>query len=433
MLEDGFLLKLTTKFIESISEPKVFTDGNGLQLKVSLKPSGQLSKVWQFRYTFNNERSLMGLGAYSKSNTLKVARDKALELNGLLARGIHPKQAKDAKKNKFHEEQAKKKRKAQASTNTFEHVANEWWHATKSQWSNEKHAQQNISTLQAYAFPVFGDMPVQNISNDEVLRCLKPIWETKTDTASKVRQRIEKVFNYAKVKGLRTGENPAQWVNNLQMLLPSAEKLKRIKALDDPNEGHFASMPYEEVPQFITKLKKKIELNNSIAAPALYLTILTGLRTNPVVKARWDEFDMRKSIWTVPARNQKDKKAFAVPLTTEIKDLIKSLKRVRASDYLFPSPINLDQPIAEGTLLPYLKKKMDYPEYTVHGFRATFKTWALEQAKYPREVEEYVLSHSVGSKVEKAYARTDMFKERAKLMEDWARFITGVIQSNRTI
>ena len=179
----------------------------------------------------------MGLGVYSKSNTLKVARDKALELNGLLARGIHPKQAKDAEKNKFHEEQAKKKRKAQASTNTFEHVANEWWHATKSQWSNEKHAQQNISTLQAYAFPVFGDMPVQNISNDEVLRCLKPIWETKTDTASKVRQRIEKVFNYAKVKGLRTGENPAQWVNNLQMLLPSAEKLKRIKALDDPNDG----------------------------------------------------------------------------------------------------------------------------------------------------------------------------------------------------
>ena len=120
-------------------------------------------------------------------------------------------------------------------------------------------------------------------------------------------------------------------------------------------------MPYEEVPQFITKLKKKIELNNSIAAPALYLTILTGLRTNPVVKARWDEFDMRKSIWTVPARNQKDKKAFAVPLTTEVKDLIKSLKKVRASDYLFPSPINLDQPIAEGTLLPYLAEKDGLP------------------------------------------------------------------------
>lgn len=259
MLEDGFLSKLTTRFIESISSDSIpaesksgekhFTDGNGLVLKVKRKNSGGVSKVWLFRYSFKKVRGPLGLGPYSKSNSLKVARDKALELNGLLARGIDPKQAKDAETNKFHEEQAKKKRKAQASTNTFEHVANEWWHATKSQWSNEKHAQQNISTLQAYAFPVFGDMPVQNISNDDVLKCLKPIWETKTDTASKVRQRIEKVLNYAKVKGLRTGENPAQWVNNLQMLLPSAEKLKRIKALDDPNEGHFASMPYEEVPQ----------------------------------------------------------------------------------------------------------------------------------------------------------------------------------------
>ena len=425
MLEDGFLSKLTAKFIESISEPKVFTDGDGLQLKVARKTSGQLSKVWQFRYSFNNERGLMGLGAYSKSNSLKVARDKALELNGLLAKDINPKQAKDAEKNKFQEEQAKKRRKAQASANTFEYVADEWWHASKSQWSNAKHAQQNISTLQAYVFPIVGDMPIQNISNNDVLRCLKPIWETKTDTASKVRQRMEKVFNYAKAKGLRTGENPAQWKNNLQMLLPPPEKLKRIQALDDPNGGHFPSMPYEELPQFIVKLKKRIDLNNSIAAPALYLMILTGLRTNPIVKARWDEFDMSKSVWTVPARNQKDKKTFAVPLTTEVKDLIKSLRKVKASDYLFPSPINLDKPIAEGTLLPYLQKKMDYPEYTVHGFRSSFRTWAAEATTYPRELAEYALSHSVGSKVERAYARTDMFKERAKLMEDWARFITG--------
>lgn len=416
--------KLTVKLIESISTPQVITDGQGLQLKVQRNKSGELSKRWEFRYSFLGERSLMGLGTYSKSNSLKVARDKALELNGLIAKGIHPKQAKDAEKNKFKEERAEQRRQEQARANTFEHVAWEWWHATKSQWRNSKHVQQNISTLKTYVFPIVGDMPIQDIINADVLKCLKPIWEGKTDTASKIRQRMERVFNYAKVKGLRGGENPAQWKNNLEMLLPSPEKLKKNRALLDPHGGNHPSMPYNEVQDFIVDLKERIASGNSVASSALYLCVLTGVRTYPVAKARWDEIDWERSMWKIPGKNQKGGKPFNVPLSAEALQLLKSLEALKVSEYIFPSPRDLNQPIHEGTILPFLKRKMDYSDYTVHGFRATFRTWVAEQTEYDRSLGEYALSHEVGTKVEQAYQRSSLVSKRAKMMEDWADFLT---------
>ena len=405
--------KLTTKAIESLSTPGRYADGDGLYIEVTSTGS----KRWLFRYQFRGKRTQLGLGAFSKSNSLAIARQNVYQLNGLIAKGIDPKDHKDEQAEKTKAKELLKKQELNAKQNTFEKVATDWWNNYKAGWSNSKHADQNINTLRQYAFPVFGDKPVKDISVRDIQKCLGPIWETKTETASRLRQRIERVLNYAKSSGLRSGENPAQWKNNLDAIFPPAARLKKNKALLDPNQGHFSAMDYEKIPEFYEELSGR----DALSARMLQFTILTVMRTTSVLEAKWDQIDMKKSIWSIPAAQMKTKKAFVVALSREAKAILKSIPKV--SEYIFPSPRDLARPMSNNAMLSFLKKYMGYSDYTVHGFRTGFRTWAAEATQFGGDLAEHALAHEVGSAVERAYQRSDLLKKRVRMMDEWARFL----------
>ncbi len=265
--------RLTAKEVDAIDAAGRYAAGDGLYLDV--KPN--LSKSWLFRYQFQGKRTQLGLGGVSKANTLAVARAKALEMASLVAKGVDPKKKKDEVKRQALAELEAKREALGLKKNTFERVAYDWWESKKHEWTNAKNTAQNINTLREYVFPTIGAKPIADITVHDVLACLKPIWYTKTETASRVRQRMEKVFNYARTLGLRAGENPAQLRNNLDTLVPPSERLKRKKALDDPHEGHFCSMPYKEVPALVTQLYGE----QSLSAKMLLFTIFTTVHGLP--------------------------------------------------------------------------------------------------------------------------------------------------------
>jgi integrase len=405
--------KLTAKEVEAISEPGRYAAGDGLYLDV--KPNQ--SKSWLYRYQFQGRRTQLGLGGLSKANTLAVARAKALEMSSLIARGVDPKKHKDEQKLQIANELEAKKKAHGIKKNTFEKVAYDWWESKKSEWTNEKNIAQNINSLKDYVFPVIGAKPISEITVHDVLACLKPIWHDKTETASRVRQRMEKVFAYAKTLGLRSGENPAQLKNNLDSLLPPAARIKRKKALDDPNEGHFASMPYQDVPAFVKELVEQ----DSLAAKMLLFTIFTAARTGTVLLARWSQIDLEQKVWSIPAKQMKAKVSFKVPLAPECVSLLGSIEKV--SDYVFPSPRNTRSPMSNMAMLALLER-MKVEEATVHGFRASFRVWAEETTDYG-VVAEHALAHQVGSNVERAYQRSDLLEKRRALMRDWAKFLSN--------
>lgn len=403
--------RLTAKEVDAIDTAGRYAAGDGLYLDV--KPN--LSKSWLFRYQFQGKRTQLGLGGVSKANTLAVARLKALEMASLVAKGIDPKKHKEEGKRQVLAERDAKKKALGIKKNTFEKVAYDWWESKKHEWTNAKNTAQNINTLKDYVFPVIGSKPIAEVTVNDVLACLKPIWYTKTETASRVRQRMEKVFNYARTLGLRTGENPAQLKNNLDALLPPAKKLKRKKALEDPNEGHFASMPYKDVPGLIKRLYEE----DGIASRMLIFTILTAVRTNSVSQAKWSQLDLDEGVWTIPAKQMKTKVRFRVPLAKEALKLLGSLQRV--SDYVFPSPMDLKKPLSNMAMLAVLRR-MDVDNYTVHGFRTSFRTWAEETTNLGIAAE-HALAHKVGTEVERSYQRSDLFDKRAKLMTQWTMYL----------
>ena len=405
------MTRLTAKEVDAIRVPGRYAVGDGLYLEV--KPN--LGKSWLYRYQFQGKRTQLGLGGVSKANTLAVARAKALEMASLVAKEIDPKKHKDESKRQAAAELDARKQALGLKKNTFEKVAYDWWESKKPEWTNAKNIAQNINTLQEYVFPTIGAKPIAEITVHDVLACLKPIWYTKTETASRVRQRMEKVFNYAKSLGLRAGENPAQLRNNLDTLLPPAKRLKRKKALEDPNEGHFAAMPYSAVPAFVNQLYGE----KSLSAKMLLFTIFTTVRTGTVVEAKWNQIDLSEATWTIPAKLMKTKVKFKVPLAKEVVRLLKSIKQV--SDYVFPSPNDLERPMSNMTMLA-LMRRMEVDSYTVHGFRTSFRTWSEEMTDFG-VVAEHALAHKVGSAVERSYQRSDLFVKRAKLMQSWADFV----------
>jgi integrase len=216
---------------------------------------------------------------------------------------------------------------------------------------------------------------------------------------------------------LRSGENPAQWRNSLDALLPPPTSIKRKKALEDPNNGHFGSMAYEDVPAFAQELSE----NSSLSARMVCFLILTAARTNSVRMARWDEIDLKKSQWVIPARNMKNKKPFTIPLSDEAVNLVNHLPRV--SDFIFPSPADVNKPMSENAMLALVQRRMNRKDVTVHGFRTSFRTWVAEQTNYDGDLAEFALSHEVGSKVQQAYQRSSLIEKRAGMMEEWAKFV----------
>ncbi len=273
-------------------------------------------------------------------------------------------------------------------------------------WRNSKHAAQWETTLREYAAPL-RRLPATTITTDDVLSVLKPLWNEKPETASRLRGRIERVLDAAKAQGLRTGENPARWRGHLDQLLPKRQQLTR---------GHHAAMSYGDVPAFIGALQP----GQATAALALEFTILTAARRGEVLGARWDEFDLERAVWTVPAHRMKAGREHRVPLSRRAVAILKDLRQADGKEFVFVGH-KPGKPLS-GMTLGKVIRRMKIEDVTVHGFRSAFRDWAAECTNFPNEVCEAALAHVIESKTEAAYRRSDLFEKRRKLMEAWASY-----------
>jgi integrase len=346
----------------------------------------------------------MGLGPLH-TVSLAEARAKARECRQLRLEGIDPIDARNAKRAEAKLEAAK--------TMTFRQCAEAYIAAHAPGWKNAKHAAQWPSTLEDYVYPVFGALPVQVIDVGLVMKVLEPMWQTKPETASRVRGRIEAVLDGAKARGYRNGENPAQWRGHLDKLLPARSKAKRAVRQTAGRGEHLTALPYSDLSAFMSNLRQ----HDDIEARALEFTILTAARTNEVVGLRWNEIDLDKGVWTVPAARMKAGREHRVPLSNDALALLRALATQGTP------PAGRVFPIAPHTQLRFLRRQRD--EITVHGFRSSFRDWTADQTRFPREVVEMALAHAISDKVEAAYRRGDLFQKRRDLMEAWARYAAG--------
>jgi integrase len=372
-------------------------DGNGLSLIVTAPDR----KHWQFRYMRAGKGREMSLGnaAYV---TLAEARQKAQEAHRLLAQGVDPLDQRHAS-NAVNEP---------TTARSFAAVAEQYISAHQVSWRNEKHKYQWRQSLASYAYPVIGDMDVAAVEMEHVLAALHPIWTTKTETASRLRGRIETILAYSIVSKWRVGPNPATWRGNLQMILPAPDKVARLK--------HHAALPWQEMPAFMAKLCER----DSIGGMALRFTILTAARSGEARGARWSEIDLEVALWTVPGTRMKAGKPHRVPLSDAACNVLRAAAKVREDEgptaLVFPG-LKRGEPMSDMTMGAVLKR-MGRADLTVHGMRSSFRDWAAEATDTANHVVEQALAHAIGSGVEAAYRRGDLFEKRRALMRDWAAF-----------
>lgn len=383
--------------------PGLHADGRGLYLRVAKPPSTATS--WVLRYMLNRRAHELGLGPYPEIG-LAEARDKAMELRRLKANGVDPLHARRSDRAKGALEAAKNK--------TFREVASEYLDAHNAAWKNEKHRDQWTATLEAYAFPTIGSLPVSLIDAGLVANALKPIWLTKCETASRVRQRIETIWGFAKASGYVAGDNPADLKGPLGRLLgKQPSKAKRVQ--------HHAALPYADVPGFMEELRSQ----GGVAARALELTIICATRTSETLNAKWDEFELEAGVWTIPAARMKNGREHRVPLTKPALALLAQLREEVGGDgYVFEGQ-KRGQPLSNMSLLAVLKRMKR--NVTTHGFRASFRNWCAEKTSFPHAACEAALSHYESDGTVKAYLRTDHFEARTKLMAVWAGFCSSPV------
>jgi len=377
--------------------PGLHHDGRGLYLQISNKNGG---RSWVLRYMVNGKARTMGLGS-AVDVPLAVARRRRDALRERIAADVDP---IDVRRK---ERQAAKVEAAKSVT--FKEAAERYITANEAGWRNAKHAGQWRATLETYAYPVFGDLPVQAVDTALVVKVLEPIWATKTETALRVRMRIEAVLNWATVREFRSGDNPARWRGHLDHLLPKANRVRKVE--------HFAALPYSDLPAFFADLSKR----SNISAKAMTFAILCGSRSMEVLLATVGEFNFEDAIWTVPRDRTKSGREHRVPLNRAALDLLRSLNLGKDPNTLvFPNAAG--RPLSENAMRQYLQQDMKREGLTVHGFRSTFKDWARESTNFEREVVEAALSHVIGDKTEAAYARGDVLDKRRKLMDVWAKY-----------
>jgi integrase len=384
--------KLSDRKVAALSKPGYYGDGAGLWLNVRREGS----KSWSFRYMIAGKPRYLGLGPVH-SVSLSEARRRAREARQLVLDGRDP---------------IDEKRRAAAAlaverlkTMTFRDAVNQFLRTPKIEgFRNDKHRAQWRSTLERYAFPVIGDLPLQEIDTAIVLRTLLPVWKSTPETGSRLRGRIERVFEWARPLGLFTGENPARR-EALTAHLPAK-----------PNPRHHKALPYADLPKFMSELAKR----DSVSARALEFTILTAARTSETIEAKWSEIDLRAKVWTVPAERMKMRKEHRVPLSDRAVAILKTIGSGDPDNYVF---INGDtgDPLSNMAMLELLQG-MTGEKHTVHGFRSSFRDWAGECTAFPRELIEFALAHKLPDKVEAAYRRETAVEKRRRLMADWARF-----------
>lgn len=394
--------KLTALQVTKLIKPGLYGDGGGLTLQIT--KAGV--KSWLFRFMRDGKAYGMGLGA-THTFSLAEARQKALEARKQLASGLNPLAEK--------KQMLLAKALERAKMMTFDQCSTAYIEAHKASWKNAKHKDQWTNTLGTYASPVFGQMPVADIDTALVVKCLAPIWQSKTETASRVRGRIESVLGWATTSGYRKGENPARWKGHLENLLANISKTSRTK--------NHPSLPWPRMGDFMAALKAR----DGIASCALEFTILTACRSGEIRGAQWSEFDFKEKVWTIPAERMKAPREHQVPLSESALALLTSMPQ--SGKFVFTG--KKGQPLSDMTLTAVIRRMNSDEEkpvwvdpagkgITVHGFRSSFRMWAAETTAYPREVAEHALAHQLPDAVERAYQRGTQFAKRKALMAEWA-------------
>lgn len=403
--------RLKALSVGRLKEPGLYPDGDGLYLQVT-GTGDEVKRSWIYRYRLGGRKTPrdMGLGPYPDVS-LENAREAAAKARELCRGGVDPIDARRAARAQDALEKAK--------AITFKECAEAYIKAHTPGWRNAKHGDQWRATLDTYADPVIGKLAVQAVDTGLVMKVLEPIWKEKTETASRLRGRIEAILDWATVRGLRQGDNPARWRGRLDNLLPARAKVQKVK--------HHAALPYQEIGAFMEALRGQ----DGIAASALEYLILTATRTSETIGATWDEVNLEDALWVIPEGRIKAGKAHRVPLSAAALAILERTPKKRRTGPLFPNERNGD-PLSTNALLKLLKR-MGRSDLTAHGFRSTFRDWAAERTNYPREVAEMALAHTISDKVEAAYRRGDLFEKRKRLMAEWAKFCATAIPTGEVV
>ena len=397
MVTKGLDMYMTDFVVKNLTKAGRYTDDKTKGLHLWIKPTKQ--KYWIFRYTINGKRQGMGLGAYHEVG-LRQAREKATEARNGVNKGISP----------IHEKKKAKSQQTISKSPLFESFALDYIQTMSPKWRNEKHAEQWVSTVRTYAFPVIGDLPIDEVDTSHILQILNRIWLTKSETASRLRGRIERILSAAITRKLRPAVNPAIWKGHLENLMPPPKS----------SDSHHEALPYKQIPQFMATLREM----DSLSALALEFTILNASRTSEVINGLRSEID--GSAWTIPANRMKAGKQHQVPLCQRSIEILKIANNLDLnSQYLFSKKA---RPLSNMAMLMLVRRLK--PSLTVHGFRSTFRDWIAEETDHSPEVAEMALAHTIGNKVEQAYRRGKLLERRRRLMQDWESYCLGKSWAN---
>lgn len=397
---------LTALQIKNATTPGTYAVGkpSGLSLRVRFSAAAgadtsAVVKQWVLRYMLDGRARMMGIGSYPDVS-LEQARKVAQEVRTtqIKIKGVDPLAVKAAAKDEQRKQQA-----WLAQRKTFDECAEQYINTHRTTWRNTKHADQWTNTLATYARPIIGNVPVDEVNKAQVLEVLHPIWQTKNETAIRLRGRIESVLDWAKAQGIRHGDNPAAWEGGLKDLLPALSRKRRIE--------HHPALPYSEIGSFMATLRSQA----GMAARALEFLILTACRTGEVIGADWSEIDLTNSQWIIPADRMKAGREHRVPLSAQAVSLLRSIGTTDGPVFVSPR----GKPLSNMAMLALLKR-MGRNDLTGHGFRSTFRDWAGESTAHPREVIEHALAHGLKDQTEAAYARGTLMQKRRSLMHDWA-------------
>lgn len=392
--------------IKRVTEPGYHPVGGVAGLVLQVTDAG--ARTWILRATVGSKRREIGLGGYPDVSLAK-AREKAQEARDLIQQGIDPVERRKALRASL--------MAAQAKVLTFDEAARRCHQAKVNEFRSAKHRLDWLSSLERYASPMIGSIPVSDIELPHILRVLEPIWHDKTETATRVRQRIESVLAWATVGGFRSGDNPARWKGNLSEVMAKPGKIRKVE--------HRRAIHWEGVPGFMSDLRER----EGMGARALEFVILTAARSGEARLATWDEIDFEARVWTVPGDRMKAGKKHRVPLSADAIKLLKALPHFNDSNYLFSAPRG--GPLSDMSISA-VTRRMGV-DAVPHGFRSNFKDWARNRTRYPDEVSELALAHVNSDATRAAYARDELLPARARMMAEWAKFLNTPITKGDVI
>ena len=388
-------MKLNNFKIKNLPLNKKVSDGGGLNLTLSSRDKGK----WTFRYSFDGKSREMGIGSYPEIS-LAEARNITLDKRRLKSQNVDP----------IHEKRVLQKIEQEKSRRRFSHIAKDYIEDNKDAWKNPKHTQQWHNTLRQYAFPILDEVPFHAIKSDHVFRVLKPIWYIKSETASRIQQRIARIMGYGISREYYVGSNIADWKTNIKFLLK--------KPFREPK--HHPSLHYSKLPDFYAQL---CEIDTT-AARALRFAILTVARTSEVTLMSYGEVDLDKKNWTIPGERMKAHREHRVPLSEEALIVLDIVNSKHNYFHIFQGH-KPDTPLSNNAMGKFVRDKYRHMKFTVHGFRSTFRDWAAETGNYDQNMVEFALAHQLPTRSQAAYFRSDLFDKRRILMDEWAEFVTS--------